>query len=227
MAIAVRHGDDAAGGRGGALRGARARLPRLPRVRARARRATRSTPTAPTCSSTGRSSPSAHRSATEAERADVADFLADLATGNGQPALLAGDDQPQDRVPALLLPPPAPRGARRRGSDGVAQPAREEPQASSRPHLRGGQAPPRERVRRRSDRSFATGPCSRSCTAAGCGPPRSIGPGRQRHRPAPRRSCARTARGTRSASSRSAARRRPRSSATCGRAGPSWSARGP
>ena len=27
-----------------------------------------------------------HRGATEAERADVADFLADLATGNGQPA---------------------------------------------------------------------------------------------------------------------------------------------
>ena len=27
-----------------------------------------------------------HRGATEADRADVADFLADLATGNGQPA---------------------------------------------------------------------------------------------------------------------------------------------
>ena len=32
--------------------------------------------------------------------------------------MLAGDDQPQDGLPALLLPPPAPRGADQRGPDG-------------------------------------------------------------------------------------------------------------
>ena len=62
------------------------------------------------------------RGATEAERADVADFLADLATGQtATPAVLAGDDQPQGGLPALLLPPPAPRGADRRRPDGGAQ----------------------------------------------------------------------------------------------------------
>ena len=77
------------------------------------------------------------RDATEVVRADVADFLADLATGRAagrgrqrRPAgVLAVDDQPQDRLPALLLPPPAPRGADRRRPDRDPDPADEEPQA--------------------------------------------------------------------------------------------------
>ena len=76
------------------------------------------------------------------EPRDVSDFLAELAAGdgNGAPALLAGDDQPQGGLPALLLPPPAPRGADRRRSDGDARrrrarasklPAGAEPRARS------------------------------------------------------------------------------------------------
>ena len=38
-------------------------------------------------------------------------------------AVLAGDDQPQDGVPALVLPPSAPRGADRRRPDGDPEPA--------------------------------------------------------------------------------------------------------
>ena len=61
------------------------------------------------------------RDATEVERADVADFLADLATGlppgpdgeGGRAAVLAGDGQPQDGLPAVVLPASAPRGADR------------------------------------------------------------------------------------------------------------------
>ena len=68
-------------------------------------------PTAPTCCSSA-SSGCPRRDATEAERADVADFLADLATGRADEATAVtpparATDQPQDRLPALLLPPPA------------------------------------------------------------------------------------------------------------------------
>ena len=63
------------------------------------------------------------RGATEVERADVADFLADLATGSrrrtaGTLAVLTRDDQPQDGLPALVLPASSPRGAGRSRSHG-------------------------------------------------------------------------------------------------------------
>ena len=153
-------------------------------------RATRSMPTAPTCSSTAPSSPSAIGARREADRADVADFLADLATGHrtdGQGA--ACSPATVNRKTACLRS--FYRHLRReeldqRGPDGYADPAGEEPQASARAQLRRRSSAPRERVRRPIRSSFATGPCSRSCTAAACAPPRRSGLETRRRRPAPR-----------------------------------------
>ena len=101
------------------------------------------------------------RGATEAERADVADFLADLATGERTPRLLAGDDQPQGRLPAVLLPAPAARGADRRRPDRDAGAAAQEPQAPPRARLRRGEAAAGERRRIATRSHFATARCSR------------------------------------------------------------------
>ena len=108
------------------------------------------------------------RDATEVARADVADFLADLATGvtpdadgNGGGGMLAGDDQPEDGLPAFLLQAPAARGADRRRSDRVADPADEEPQAPPRPQPRRGDEAARERRGGPIRLPSATGRCSR------------------------------------------------------------------
>ena len=101
------------------------------------------------------------RDATAVERADVADFLADLATGlapdddgnGGRAAVLAGDDQPQDRLPALVLPPPAPRGADRRRPDRDPDPAAEVAQAAARAHPGRGDQAARERQGHGADRA--------------------------------------------------------------------------
>ena len=104
------------------------------------------------------------RGATEVERADVADFLADLATGQagGQrrrrpAALVTGDDQPQDGVPAFVLPASAPRGADRRRSDGDGGAAGEEPEAATGPDARRGHEAARQREGHGSDRASRPG----------------------------------------------------------------------
>ena len=167
-----------------ALRGAGPRLPRPPGVRARAgSQHARRLPhrPAPVRRLPGRAPPRRNG----AERADVADFLADLATGNGHPAVLAGDDQPQGRLPALLLPAPAPRGADRRRPDGGARAAEQEPQAPPRPQLRRGEAAAGERRRRRRDRTARPRPARGDVRvrAAGLGGDRAR---RQRRGPAAR-----------------------------------------
>ena len=95
-------------------------------------RATRSTPTAPTCSSSAPSWPSATAAPPRPSAPTSptsSPTCADAATASRR--VLAGDDQPQDGLPALLLPAPAPRGADRRRPDGGARrPPTQEPQAA-------------------------------------------------------------------------------------------------
>ena len=78
------------------------------------------------------------------------------------PGLLAGDDQPQDRLPALLLPPPAPRGADRRRPDRDADPAGRRAASCRRcsSHARGDEAA-RQRHGAPTRSRCATGRCSR------------------------------------------------------------------
>ena len=108
------------------VRGARARLPRLPRVRARARaQHARRLPhrSAAVRRLSWRSRPRRGRGRARRRRRfsrRPGDRVAPDADGDGGRAVLAGDDQPQDRLPALVLSPPAPRGADRRRSDGDA-----------------------------------------------------------------------------------------------------------
>ena len=142
--------------------------------------------------------------------------------------LLAGDDQPQDGLPALLLPPPAPRGADRRGPDGDAHArptkSRKLPRVLSlRPRSSGS-----------SRASTGGDPISLRDRALlevmyGCGlrASEAIGPGRQRRRPAPRlRAPARQ--GVQGADRPAGPRGRARGQALpARRAGPSSSARGP
>ena len=168
-------------------------------------RATRSRPTAPTCSSTAPSWPSAASTRTTRRAADVSDFLTELATGERQRRgrVLAGDDPPQGRVPALLLPPPAPRGAassRRPDRDADAAAAR--PQAAPGAQPRRGQAPARAAAGHRPDRAArprAAGADVR-LRAARLRGDRARG---RRRRPRARRSCAPAARAPRSGSCRS------------------------
>ena len=123
-------------------------------------------------------------------------------------AVRAGDAEPEDGLPALVLPPPAPRRADRGRPDGEHQAAAEEPAASQGPLLRGGQAASRLRE--------GSGPADLRDRAIlevmyGCGLRASETIGLEtRRRPAPRLRPRRTARGRRSGSSRSAARRRRR-----------------
>ena len=103
------HGDGRTACRRETVRAPRARLSRLPRVRARpvAQHARR--PTARTCSSSGATSTSGRSRPTTATGAEISDFLAELG-GTERGSGLARDDPPQGGLPALLLPPPAPRG---------------------------------------------------------------------------------------------------------------------
>ena len=126
-----------------------------------ASRATRSTPTAPTSSSTANTSPPTTSTRCTARPADVADFLAELATGRGAAGLLGGDDPPQGRLPALLLQAPAPRRADRRRPDRGAERAAAREEAAAGPQLRRGAEAARRAARRASRRRCATGRCSR------------------------------------------------------------------
>ena len=103
----------------GALRGAGARLPRAPGVRARpgsqhARRL--SNRSAPVRDLPGQAPPRRHGG-----RAGRRRRLPRRPGDRQRPSrLLAGDDQPQGRLPAVLLPAPAARGAGRRRPHGGA-----------------------------------------------------------------------------------------------------------
>ena len=66
-----------------AIRGPRPRLPRAPRVRAGTVAQHTRRPTGPTCSSSAASWPNAGTDATDATAQDLSDFLAGLATGDG------------------------------------------------------------------------------------------------------------------------------------------------
>ena len=187
------------------LRAPRARLPRLPRVRARAvAQHARGLPLRPAAV---RRAPGEARPATplDVQHADLAAFVAELA-GRRRRAPAGGPRHAaaQGRLPALLLPPPAPRGdarpttrprtcARRaraascrRSSrrDEVALPARAAARAPSRPRC-------------------ATARCWRSCTPAGCAPRRRSA-SRSATSTSRRASSAPAARAPRSGSSRSA-----------------------
>ena len=104
--------------------------------------------------------------AIDAERADVADFLADLATGrpNGD-----GEKHPPCSPATINRKTAALRSFYRHlrreeliDDDPTASlsPPAKQPQASARPLLRRGQAPARERPGRRPDRRCATARCS-------------------------------------------------------------------
>ena len=126
-----------------------------------------------------------HRGATDAERARRRRLPRRPGDRQRPPRLLAGDDQPQGRLPAVLLPAPAPRGADRRRPDGGARSAEQEPQAPSRAQLRRGEAAAGERRRRRRDRAARPRPARGDVRVrpAGLG---GRGARRQRRRPAAR-----------------------------------------
>ena len=116
----------------GALRGAGPRLPGLPGVRARTRKEhARRVPHGP--------APARRVPRGAGSRRDRGVWgrrrLLRPATGKppqrggGRAPSSPGDDQPQDGVPALVLPAPSPGGADRRRSEAVGRAAGEEPQA--------------------------------------------------------------------------------------------------
>ena len=116
--------------------------------------ATRSRPTAPTCSSTARFSPSVTSTSTE-----VDDRRRLRLPRRARPrrwrsaARLGRDPEPQDGLPALLLPPPAPGRADRHRPDRRDPAAAQEQDAAEGARLLGGQATARERLRLRARRS--------------------------------------------------------------------------
>ena len=92
------------------------------------------------------------------------------------PAGRAGHAAAQDRLPALLLPPPAPRGAAST-HDPTAElraPA-QAPAAAARPHPRRGRSACSSSPAAPSPPRCATARCSSSCTPAGCAPRRRSG----------------------------------------------------
>ncbi len=81
-------------------------------------RATRSRPTALTCSSSARSSRRRELDPLSVTPGDLAAFVSELADGDGERRPVgAGDAAAQDRLPALVLPPPAPRADHRARPD--------------------------------------------------------------------------------------------------------------
>ena len=140
---------------------------------------------------------------------DLASFLTDLAEGQRRPpAGRARDAAAQDRLPAVLLPPPAPRGGHRARPD--LRPARSAPQpeAAAGPHPRRGRPAARARRRARRPPRCATARCWSSCTPAGCARARRS-TSRSATSTCGSRCCAPAARAARSASSPSAGRRSP------------------
>ena len=116
-----------------------------------------------------------------ARPADIGDFLADLATGNGRPACSAATDPPQGRLPALLLQAPAPRRADRRRPDRRAERAAPGEEAAPGPQLRRGAEAARGAARRRADGAARPGAAGGDVRlrAAGLGDDRA-GDGRRR-----------------------------------------------
>ncbi len=152
MAIAIEQAKERRERGRGALRGAGARLPRAPGVRAWAGSQHAhglSNRSAPVRNLPGRAPPRRNGC-----RAGGCRRLS-RRPGHRQRTsrLLAGDDQSQGRLPAVLLPAPAARGADRRRPDGGARAAEQEPQAPSRTQLRRGEAVAGERRRWRRDRT--------------------------------------------------------------------------
>ena len=190
-------------------------------------RATRSRPTAPTCSSSAASSPSASATPPTRSASDLADFLADLATGRRErpAALLAGDGPPQGGLPALLLPAPAPRGADRGRPGRRAGDAASRQEAPAGPELRRGAAAARSAAGRRAGDAARPGAARGHVRvrAAGLGDDRARD---RRRRPASTGSSAPAGKGSkeRLVPARPQGDRRGRAS-TCGPGGPSWSAR--
>ena len=78
----------------------------------------------------------------------------------------------QGRVPALLLPPPAPRGPARPRPDRRPEARRRAPEAAAGAHPRRGRAACSRSRRGPSPRRCATARCWSSCTPAACAPPR-------------------------------------------------------
>ena len=135
-------GDRRGDSRGAANRAARARLPRLSRVRARALpQHARGLPLRPVAvrALPGGAPRVGHRSE-QRRRGGLPHGAGD--GGRRRPARLAGHDSPQERLPALLLPPPAPGRAPRVRPHQHAERAAAHPQAAARAHpRRGGEAP--------------------------------------------------------------------------------------
>ncbi len=146
------------------------------------------------------------RDATAVERADVADFLADLATGAAPDAEGNGGRPPCSsatisRKTACLRS--FYRHLRREeliSEDPTAtlSPPQKSRKLPARPHPGRGDEAARELQRRRSRSTFATARCSRSCTAAAC-VPRRRSASRSETSTCAAGSCVRTARGPRSA----------------------------
>ena len=94
------------------------------------------------------------KDATDASGPDLSDFLAELATGdgNGTPPVLDGDRPPQGGLSAVLLPPPAARGSDRRRPGRQAADAAARQEASRGAELLRGPEAARAAARGRPDR---------------------------------------------------------------------------
>ena len=104
-------------------------------------RATRSRRTAPICSSTARSCSARGVDALEAGHGDVTAFLDELARGDGERRPGGGGDAPaQGCLPALVLPPPAPRAGARERPDRRPARAAQAPAAAAGAEPRRGRA---------------------------------------------------------------------------------------
>ena len=144
-----------------AVRAPRARLPRLPRVRARAvAQHARGLPLRPAAVRrcylrTGRDALRRRRTPTSPA------FVSELADGRRREAAgRARDAAAQGRLPALLLPPPAPPGPARRRPDRRPARAAPEPQAAAGAHARRGRQAARAAARAPSRPRCATARCS-------------------------------------------------------------------
>ena len=163
-------------------------------------RATRSRPTAPTCSSSASYLRRRAVDAAAATHAELAEFVADARrrASDDRRRRRARDAAAQGRVPALLLPPPAPRGPDRARPDRraaraapepascrrcsrrdevarlLAQPKGTDARRAARPRAAGAHVRLRAaRVARRSTSRSATSTSRRACCAPAARAPRS------------------------------------------------------
>ena len=152
------------------VRAAGARLPRL--SRARARPVAQHARGLPLRSAAVRRVPRAPRPRSARGRAtsQLAGFLSELAIGSRRAAAGVGGDAPaQDRLPALVLPPPAPRADRSSTTRPPSCAAPRSPREAARgAQPRRGRPAARAAARHERRRRCATARCSRRCTPAGC-----------------------------------------------------------